>query len=60
MGEEVSVVRRTKSTNCAFCGKLVRRIKMYYRNGRYYCSKKCFKKMQEKLAEEKSENEAGA
>ncbi len=58
MSEETTVVRRTKSTNCAFCGKLVRRIKMYYRNGKYYCSKRCFKKMQEKLAKEKESEQA--
>lgn len=59
MSEESAVVRRTKSANCAFCGKLVRRIKMYYRNGKYYCSKRCFKKMQEKIAKEQAETEAG-
>ena len=55
MAEEATVVRRTKSTNCAHCGKLIRRINMYYRNGKYYCGKNCFKKMQEKLAKEKVE-----
>ncbi len=57
MAEETTVVRRVKSTNCAMCGKLIRRIKMYYRNGKYYCSKRCFKKMQEKLRKESEQAE---
>ncbi len=29
--------------NCAGCGKQLKKIKRYYRNQKYYCSKKCFK-----------------
>ncbi len=60
MSEENAVVKRTKSTNCAFCGKLIRRVDMYYRNGKYYCGKNCFKKMQEKIKKEKEEAAAAA
>ncbi len=52
MSEETAVVHRVKSTNCASCGKLIRRKEMYYRNGKYFCGKRCFKKMQEKMAQE--------
>ena len=29
--------------NCAGCSKPMRKAKRYYRNGKYYCNKKCFK-----------------
>jgi len=31
-------------TNCLGCNKPLRRSKTYYRNGKYYCTKKCWKK----------------
>lgn len=33
-----------KQTNCLGCGKPLKKIKRYYRNGKYYCSKKCWRK----------------
>ena len=33
-----------KQTNCPACGKPIKKIKRYYRNGKYYCNKKCWKK----------------
>jgi transposase-like protein len=32
-----------KQTNCLGCGKPLRKIKTYYRDGKYYCAKKCWK-----------------
>ena len=32
-----------KSSNCAGCNKPLQQAKRYYRNGKYYCKKKCFK-----------------
>ena len=29
--------------NCAGCNKPMREAKRYYRNGKYYCNKKCWK-----------------
>ncbi|MCM8799904.1 MAG: hypothetical protein NC900_04185 [Candidatus Omnitrophica bacterium] len=29
---------------CSACGKPVKKLKRYYRNGKYYCSKKCYRK----------------
>jgi endogenous inhibitor of DNA gyrase (YacG/DUF329 family) len=29
--------------NCASCGKPVKKIKRYYRDGKFYCNKRCFK-----------------
>ncbi|MBU1998417.1 MAG: hypothetical protein ABIG46_08840 [Candidatus Omnitrophota bacterium] len=33
-----------KQTNCLACNKPLKKIKQYYRNQKYYCSKKCWKK----------------
>ncbi len=33
-----------KQTNCLACNKQIQRIKRYYRNEKYYCDKKCWKK----------------
>ena len=32
-----------ESKNCAGCNKPMKRAKRYYRNGKYYCNKNCFK-----------------
>ena len=32
-----------KNANCAKCNKPLKRVKRYYRNGKYYCGKRCFK-----------------
>lgn len=32
-----------KQTNCLACNKPIRKLKRYYRNGKFYCSKKCWK-----------------
>ncbi len=34
--------------NCAGCNKPVQKLKRYYRNGKYYCNKACFKKTKTK------------
>ncbi len=46
--EEVKI---EKSTNCLVCNKPLKKIKRYYRNGKYYCSKKCWKKASTKPKE---------
>lgn len=33
-----------KQTNCPACSKPIRKLKKYYRNGKFYCTKKCWKK----------------
>ena len=33
-----------KQANCPACGKPIKKLKRYYRNGKYFCSKKCWKK----------------
>ena len=34
-----------EQTNCPACGKPIKKIKRYYRNGKFYCNKKCFLKV---------------
>jgi len=40
--KEAVVFVKTKPTNCADCNKPVRKKCWYYRNGKFYCSKRCF------------------
>lgn len=32
-----------KQTNCLGCGKPIKKLKRYYRDGKFYCSKKCWR-----------------
>lgn len=32
-----------KQTNCLACNKLIKKLKRYYRDGKYYCSKRCWR-----------------
>jgi len=42
-----------KQTNCLGCGKPIRKLKRYYRDGKFYCSKECWRKKKEKDKEAK-------
>lgn len=46
--------RLEKSNNCAGCNKPLKKLKRYYRNGKYYCGKKCWKKSLSEAKKEKS------
>lgn len=35
--------KEEKQSNCPSCNKPIRRLKRYYRNGIFYCNKKCWK-----------------
>ena len=37
--EEVKI---EKAANCASCNKSIKNKRWYYRNGKYYCSKRCW------------------
>jgi hypothetical protein len=43
-----------KQTNCLACNKPLRKIRTYYRDGKYYCTKRCWIKF--KNPEKKEEN----
>jgi len=40
-----------KQTNCLACNKPLKKIKRYYRNGKFYCNNKCWKKATKKIKE---------
>ncbi len=35
-------VKKEKPTNCASCKKSIKGKRWYYRNGQYYCTKRCW------------------
>jgi hypothetical protein len=35
--------KKEKPSNCAGCKKSIKKKRWYYRDGKYYCSKRCFK-----------------
>ena len=42
----------TRSAACSSCGKRLDRKQWYYRNGKYFCKKRCWVTEQEKAAKE--------
>lgn len=44
-----------KQTNCLGCNKPLKKIKIYYRNGKFFCTKKCWRLMLDKAKEEKKQ-----
>ena len=44
-----------KQTNCLACNKVIKKLKRYYRNGKLYCSKKCWRAFVDKSKAEKAE-----
>ncbi|MBU0503358.1 MAG: hypothetical protein ABH882_03480 [Candidatus Omnitrophota bacterium] len=42
-----------KQTNCLGCNKPLKKIKKYYRNQKFFCSKKCWKKFLKPKEEQK-------
>lgn len=35
--------------NCLACNKQIKKLKRYYRNGKFYCNKKCWRNYIKKL-----------
>lgn len=51
----VESAKKEKPSNCASCNKSIKKKRYYYRSGKYYCTKRCWKtalKKEEKKAEE--------
>lgn len=42
-----------KQTNCLACNKPIRKLKKYYRDGKFYCHKQCWRAFLKKTKEEK-------
>ncbi len=43
-----------KQTNCLSCGKPIKKLKRYYRDGKFYCTKKCWSNYLKKSKETKA------
>ena len=43
-------VKKEKPSNCAGCNKSIKKKRWYYRDGKYYCSKRCWQTASEKAA----------
>lgn len=39
--------------NCGGCNKVINKIRRYYRNAKYFCTKRCYKAYLAKAAEQK-------
>lgn len=50
----------TKAAACAQCGKRLNRKHWYYRNGKYYCTQRCFETERAKAAKDAAEKAASA
>jgi formylmethanofuran dehydrogenase subunit E len=35
--------KKEKPSNCAVCNKSIKKKRYYYRNGKYFCTQRCFK-----------------
>lgn len=47
--------KEEKQTNCLACNKPIKKLKRYYRNGKFYCSKKCWRDFLSKSKDEKKQ-----
>jgi len=52
--------KKEKPDKCEQCGKALSRVKWYYRNGGYYCTKRCWKEFKIKQEGEKKKAEPPA
>ena len=50
----------TRASACASCGKRLTRKQWYYRNNKYFCTRRCFETDAAKAAEEKAKASAAA
>ena len=41
--EEETKPKAEKQTNCLSCNKPIKKLKLYYRDGKFYCSKRCWR-----------------
>ena len=40
---EAKKPKREKKSNCPACNKIVKKLRRYYRDGKFYCTKKCWR-----------------
>jgi formylmethanofuran dehydrogenase subunit E len=44
--------KKEKPSNCAVCNKSIKKKRYYYRNGKYFCTQRCFKTTVKKASQE--------
>ena len=44
--------KKEKPANCAACNKSIKKKRYYYRNGKHYCTKRCWKTTVKKESKE--------
>ena len=44
--------KKEKPSNCAVCNKFIKKKRYYYRNGKYFCTQRCFKTTVKKASQE--------
>lgn len=57
--EKKAEVKKEKPANCAGCNKSIKKKRWYYRDGKYYCTKRCWMAASKKK-EAKPEAQEGA
>lgn len=58
---EEKKAEKLKAVNCAVCNKSIKKKRYYYRNGKFFCTKRCWKttvKKEEKAAETNTPSDA--
>jgi len=50
--------KKEKPSNCAVCNKSIKKKRYYYRNGKYFCTQRCFKTTVKKASQEAKDKPA--
>jgi len=48
MNNMADQTNQEKIITCTDCSKQLKRVRRYYKNGKYYCNKSCYRKAKEK------------
>ena len=48
--------KKERFGNCVGCAKPIKKVRRYYRNGKYFCTKRCYKDYLAKTSQNKGEN----
>ena len=50
--------KKERPSNCAVCNKSIKKKRYYYRNGKYFCTQRCFKTTVKKASQEAADKPA--
>lgn len=56
--KEAEAPKKEKPSNCASCNKSIKKKCWYYRNGKFFCSKRCWEDLRDKEAKAKEATSA--